>query len=141
MLLFLLALAAPSDTCNFDLPLTIYHNPDAPSMAAPLMAREAVDSLGVYVGWLFLAPGQMVPEHDHGDDEEMLMVVCGGALFRRGGSEVALVPGSSIRIPKRTRHAAIAGSDGMVAVQVYRGGAPGLRFYGWDHAKPPPPEQ
>lgn len=137
ILTLLLAGSAAVDTCRFDLPLTIRRSQDAFIMAAPLLAREAVDSLGVYTGWLFLGPGVVVPEHDHGDDDEMLMVVCGTARFRLGPDEVALAPGSSIRIPRRTRHAAISGPEGMVAVQLYRGGAPGLRFYTWDVVPPP----
>jgi mannose-6-phosphate isomerase-like protein (cupin superfamily) len=133
LLALLVALSpAPADTCNFDLPLTVHRSQDAFIMAAPLYSRATVDSLGLYAGWLFLGPGIVVPEHDHGEDEEMLMVVCGSARFRLGTEEIALAPGSSLRIPKRTRHAAIAGPEGMVAVQVYRGGAPGHRFYGWD---------
>ena len=137
MLALLLALAAPAaDTCRFDLPLTTYRNPEGTIMAAPLVSREAVDSLGIYTGWIFLGPGAVVAEHDHGNDEEMLMVVCGSARFRLAGQEIALEPGSSLRIPRETRHAAIAGPSGMVAVQVYRGGTPGLRFFGWQ-ARPP----
>ncbi|HEX9896017.1 MAG TPA: cupin domain-containing protein [Gemmatimonadales bacterium] len=137
MLAVLLALAGPAaDTCRFDLPLTVRRNPDAFIMAAPLLTREAVDSVGLYTGWLFLGPGVVVPEHDHGEDEEMLMVVCGSARFRIGDKEEALVPGSSMRIPRHARHAAIAGPSGMVAVQIYRGGTPGLRFYNWE-ALPP----
>jgi mannose-6-phosphate isomerase-like protein (cupin superfamily) len=135
-LVLALSAAAPADTCRFDLPLAVRRSQDAFIMAAPLLSREAVDSLGVYTGWLFLGPGVVVPEHDHGDDEEMLMVVCGSARFRLGDGEIALVPGSSLRIPRRTRHAAISGPEGMVAVQLYRGGAPGLRFYGWDVVPP-----
>ena len=62
----------------------------------------------------------------------MLFVICGGSRFRIGDKETALEPGSSIRIPRRTRHAAIIGPEGLVAVQVYRGGTPGLRYFTWD---------
>jgi quercetin dioxygenase-like cupin family protein len=134
-----LTLVAPVDTCRFDLPLVIRRNPDVNVMTAPLLSRAEVDSLGVYMGWLFLGPGVVVPEHDHGDDVEILMVVCGSARFRIGEQETSLIPGSSLRIPKRTRHAAIGGPEGMVAVQLYRGGAPGLRFYTWDSIPPPAP--
>jgi mannose-6-phosphate isomerase-like protein (cupin superfamily) len=132
MLALLILAAAPPDTCRFDLPLEVRRNPDVMIMAAPLTSKGAVDSLGAYTGWLFLGPGVVVPEHDHGDDEEMLFVICGGSRFRVGDKEVALVPGSSVRIPRRTRHAAIIGPEGLVAVQVYRGGAPGLRYFTWD---------
>ena len=132
MLALLILAAAPPDTCRFDLPLEVRRNPDVMIMAAPLTSKGAVDSLGAYTGWLFLGPGVVVPEHDHGDDEEMLFVICGSSRFRLGDKEIALVPGSSIRIPRRTRHAAIIGPEGLVAVQVYRGGAPGLRYFTWD---------
>src|SRR5688572_14148808 len=98
MLALLLALAA-TDTCRFDLPLEIRRSPDSTTMAAPLTSREAIDSLGMYTGWLFLAPGAVVPEHDHGDDEEMLFVICGSSRFRLGTKEIALEPGISVRVP------------------------------------------
>lgn len=141
MLALLLTLSAPADTCRFDLPLEVRRNPDAVIMAAPLTSRGAVDSLGMYTGWLFLGPGVVVPEHDHGDDEEILFVVCGSARFRIGAVEVALAPGIATRIPRRTRHAAIVGPEGLVAVQIYRGGTPGLRFFSWDPVPPARPPQ
>ncbi len=130
-LLLLLVTAAPADTCRFDLPGTMYRNPDAPQMVVPLLSREAVDSLGTYTGWIWLGPGMAVPEHQH-DGDEMLWVVCGGARFRLDGREIALTQGSSVRVPRGTPHAALIGPEGMVAVQVYRPGGAGLRFYGWD---------
>jgi len=141
MYALLIALSFPADTCRFDLPLEVRRSPDAMIMSAPLTSRGAVDSLGMYTGWLFLGPGVVVPEHDHGDDEEMLFVVCGGARFRLGDREMSLEPGSSTRIPRRIRHAAIAGPEGMVAVQIYRGGTPGLRFFTWDVVPPGDPQR
>jgi quercetin dioxygenase-like cupin family protein len=70
----------------------------------------------------------------------MLFVICGGSRFRVGDQEIALVPGASIRIPRRTRHAAIIGPEGLVAVQVYRGGTPGLRYFTWDVLPPAKPK-
>ncbi|MGH7754138.1 MAG: cupin domain-containing protein [Gemmatimonadales bacterium] len=128
--------AAVVDTCRFDLPGTVRRNPDAPILAQPLFAKEAVDSLGMYVGWLFLGPGTVVPEHEH-DGDEVLFVVCGGARFRVNGKETGLTQGASLRVPKGNRHAAIAGAQGMVAVQVYRPGGAGLRFYDWPEGPPP----
>lgn len=141
MYALLIALSFAPDTCRFDLPLEVRRNPDALIMAAPLTSRAAVDSLGMYTGWLFLGPGVVVPEHDHGDDEEILFVVCGSSRLRIGDQEIALHPGLSTRLPRRTRHAAIVGPEGMVAVQIYRGGTPGLRFFTWDVVPPAQPPQ
>jgi mannose-6-phosphate isomerase-like protein (cupin superfamily) len=137
MLALLLALSsAPADTCRFDLPGTVRRNPDAPIMVQPLFTKQGVDSLGVYAGWIFLSPGTVVPEHQH-DGDEVLFVVCGGARFRVNEQETALRQGASLRVPKGTRHAAIAGPEGMVAVQMYRPGGAGHRFYDWPEGPPP----
>jgi mannose-6-phosphate isomerase-like protein (cupin superfamily) len=132
-------LASPAlpDTCRFDLPGTARRNPDAMMMVIPQVQKEAVDSLGMYAGWLFLGPGLVVPEHQHAEGDEFLWVVCGGARFRIDGNEVALAPGSAVRIPKGTTHAALVSAQGLVAVQVYRPGGPGLRFYAWEEVKDP----
>jgi mannose-6-phosphate isomerase-like protein (cupin superfamily) len=139
MLALLLALVAiPADTCRFDLPGQARQNEDATMQVIPLYDQAAADSLGLYAGWLFLAPGTQVPETQH-DAEEMLWVVCGGARLRIGDQESALSQGVSVRIPKGARHAALAGAEGMVAVLIYRPGTPGKRFYDWRKVKPPPP--
>ena len=137
LLLALVLAPAPADTCRFDLPGTIYRNADSTVMAQPLLARAALDSLGVYSGWLFLAPGFLVTEHEH-DAEELLWVVCGSARLRLGQEEVALGPGASVRIPRGAPHAALVGAEGLVAVQVYRPGPPGFRYYDWTTTTDPP---
>jgi len=138
MLLLLLTLVtAPVDTCRFDLPGVIRQSPDGRMRAAPMYSREAVDSIGAYAGWLFLAPGTVVAEHEH-DGDEMVFAVCGSARFRVGGEEVALGQGVSVRIPRGARHAALVGAEGLVLVQFYRPGGAGLRFYEWEIAIAPP---
>lgn len=137
MLPFLLTLLA-ADTCRFDLPGAIYRSPDGTVMAQPLLDRSAVDSVGVYFGWMYLAPGALVAEHTHDDAEKMVSVVCGTARFRLNEEEIALEPGMSLRIPRGRRHAALVGASGVVLVQVYRPGGPGGRFYGWDRVPAPP---
>lgn len=141
MLPLLLALSAtPVDTCRFDLPGPIHRSPDNQIQAAPLYARGAVDSLGAYAGWLFLAPGAAVAEHQH-DGDELVFAVCGSARMRIGGEETAVTQGASVRIPKGTPHAALVGAEGLVMVQVYRPGAPGLRYYDWPLLPAPPPRR
>jgi len=95
-----------------------------------------VDSLGLYAGWLFLAPGQVVPEHTH-DADELLWAVCGSARLRVGDQELSLAPGIQVRIPAGTPHAALLGPEGLVAAQVYRPGTAGLRFFDWQRVSPP----
>lgn len=135
--LLLLLAAAPVDTCRFDLPGVMRRSPDGSQAVRPLYSRATADSLGLYAGWLFLAPGALLPEHEH-DEDEMLWVVCGSSRFRLGDGELALAPGSAVRIPKKTQHAALAGAEGLVAVQIYRPGGAARPYDGWTEVKEPP---
>ena len=112
-------------------------NPPGSVRVRPLLARGEVDSLGFYGGWINILPGGSVAEHVHAEGDEILWVTCGSASVLVDGREVSLGEGSTLRIPRGVKHASRAGERGMVAVQVYRPGAPGLRFYDWtEHSQP-----
>ena len=112
-------------------------NPPGSVRVRPIFARGEVDSLGLYGGWINILPAGSVAEHVHIEGDEILWAVCGSAKVVVDGREVELKEGGSLRIPRDVRHAATAGPRGVVAVQVYRPGGPGLRFYDWsEHQKP-----
>ncbi len=109
-------------------------SPGGDLAARPLLGPSTVDSIGVYGGWLHGRPGGLVAEHRHDGAEEMLWITCGELRLRLDGRDLDLVPGSAVRIPAGAPHSVEAGARGFVAVQVYRPGTPGLRFYGWPPA-------
>jgi quercetin dioxygenase-like cupin family protein len=129
--------AYAQETCQLPGSGTFRQNPPGTVRVRPLLARTEVDSLGMYGGWINILPGASVAEHVHAEGDEILWATCGSGTLLVDGREISLREGGSLRIPRGVKHAATAGERGMVAVQVYRPGAPGLRFYDWaEHPKP-----
>ena len=68
-----------------------------------------------------LAPGAVVPEHRH-ENEQMGMVVSGSVTFTVDGETRTLGPGGTWRIPSNLPHDLLTGPDGALVVDVF---APG----------------
>src|SRR5262245_37425414 len=65
-----------------------------------------------------LAPGAVVPEHAH-ENEQVGVLVRGSLRFRIGEEERELAPGGTWRIPARVPHEVTTGPDGATAVEVF----------------------
>lgn len=65
-----------------------------------------------------LAPGSIVPEHRH-DNEQLGLLIEGSATFRIGGETRELGPGAIWRITGGTPHEVRAGDRGAVVVDVF----------------------
>jgi quercetin dioxygenase-like cupin family protein len=109
----------------------VLRDADSTVMVSPLFAGAQVDSLGLYAGRILLLPEAAVAEHAHADAEELVFVTCGGGEMILDGVEHVLETGTSLRIPRDAQHTVMAGPRGLLAVQVYRPGGPGKRFYDW----------
>ncbi len=128
-----LACVAPTErVCVLPANGPVHRNPDATVLAAPLLSAGAADSLGIYTGWIALRPDAALPEHVHAEADEIVFVTCGGGQMIIGSVERIVTAGTSVRIPRGARHTVMAGPRGAVAVQIYRPGGPGTRFYDWE---------
>ena len=65
-----------------------------------------------------LDPGAVVAEHSH-ENEQLGIVLRGSMDFRVGEERRTLGPGGTWTIPANTPHAAIAGDDGAVVIDVF----------------------
>jgi quercetin dioxygenase-like cupin family protein len=65
-----------------------------------------------------LAPGAVVPEHRH-ENEQLGVLVSGAMTFRIGAEERALEPGGMWRIPSDTPHDVRVGPEGAVVVEAF----------------------
>ena len=65
-----------------------------------------------------LDPGAVVPEHRHAHEQNG-MVITGHMTFRVGDEERALGPGGTWRILGDVPHAATAGPEGAVVIDVF----------------------
>lgn len=65
-----------------------------------------------------LAPGAIVPEHDHAN-EQMGLCIRGSITFRVGDETRTLGPGGTWNIPSGVPHQAEAGPDGAIALECF----------------------
>jgi quercetin dioxygenase-like cupin family protein len=65
-----------------------------------------------------LAPGSVVDEHDH-PNEQVGVVLRGSLTFTVGGETRVLGPGDTYNIPSGIRHHVVTGADGAVVVDVF----------------------
>jgi quercetin dioxygenase-like cupin family protein len=65
-----------------------------------------------------LAPGCVVPEHHH-PNEQLGLVLKGSMVFAIGGERRELVAGDTYNIPANVPHSVTAGPGGGVAVDVF----------------------
>lgn len=65
-----------------------------------------------------LAPGAVVPEHSH-DNEEFGQVIAGSLELRSDGGSASLEAGQAFLLPGGVPHAAVAGPQGCRLLECY----------------------
>jgi quercetin dioxygenase-like cupin family protein len=70
------------------------------------------------LGLIELAPGSLVPEHSH-ENEQMGVLVSGAVRFRIGDETRDLGPGATWRIRANVPHEVEAGPEGAVVVELF----------------------
>jgi len=79
---------------------------------------RAVHGERITLGVVELAPGSIVPEHSH-ENEQLGMVLSGSLTFRVGNESRDLGPGGTWRIPANVPHEVAAGPEGAVVIDVF----------------------
>jgi quercetin dioxygenase-like cupin family protein len=98
---------------------------------AVLQQTAATGSPEASVGRLVLQPGAVVPEHEHADGSEYLVVLSGAAELTVDGQAWTLGPGDAVHLAKGRKHSAKVAADAkapLVAVQVYTPAGAEQRF-------------
>lgn len=73
---------------------------------------------GVAFSLVELAPGALVPEHRH-EQEQLGMVIEGSVRFRIDDEVRDLGPGGTWRIPSNHPHEILTGPDGAVVIDIF----------------------
>ena len=87
--------------------------------AVRFMRRElGVEAFGI--NWFEIPPGVAPAMHDETESgqEEVVVVIAGGGVWRVDGEEVKVRRGSFVRFDPEVRRAPTAGPDGMTFVAV-----------------------
>lgn len=79
---------------------------------------RAVVGERITLGLMELAPGCVVPQHEHAN-EQLGIVIEGQITFTVGGETRSLGPGGTWRILGGVPHAATAGPQGAVVIDVF----------------------
>jgi len=79
---------------------------------------RAVNGAEATLAAIELAPGTVVPEHNHAN-EQTGMLIRGALRFRIGDETKDLVPGSTWVIPAHVPHDVVAGPDGAFLIELF----------------------
>lgn len=124
-----------STACRLETTLPGYVSPDSQIQVTPLVSEIELDSIGLYAGWLHLEKGLKIEAHRHSDAAEFLFFTCGKGILTIGDSTIDVRKDVAVMIPAGVTHGFISGKHGVVAVQLYRPGDPGQRFYDFNEVK------
>jgi quercetin dioxygenase-like cupin family protein len=97
---------------------------------------RAVDGKEATLAAIELAPGTVVPEHNH-VNEQTGMLVRGSLTFRIGDETKELRPGSTWVIPADVPHAVEAGPEGAFLIELFA--PPRADWAGLERLEPGPP--
>src|SRR5512145_570153 len=79
---------------------------------------RAVQGAHITMATVELAPGGVVPEHRH-HNEQLGIVLKGSLVFTIGGERGELVAGDTYNIPADVPHDVVAGPNGAVVIDVF----------------------
>jgi len=90
--------------------------------------RRALSAEGFGINQIELPPGASGQEHDEAQSgqEEVYVVLAGSGTLRIDGEDVALDPGTWVRVDAASTRLPVAGADGLTFIAV--GGRPGHAF-------------
>ena len=94
-----------------------------------------VEGEGITLAVVELAPGAIVPEHRH-HQEQLGLCIRGSVRFRIDDEERELGPGGTWRIGSDRPHEVVAGPDGAVVIDVF---APARDDWQFPLREPAPP--
>jgi quercetin dioxygenase-like cupin family protein len=84
----------------------------------PTVKARAIVGEAASLAVVELAPGAVVPEHVHAN-EQLGVCVTGSVVFTIDGEERDLGPGGTWRILSNRPHHAVAGPDGAILIDIF----------------------
>jgi len=70
----------------------------------------------VTLNYIVFGPGQEFPQHDHGESEDVFVILEGSGVLKQGKVERPIKAGDVVYVPAKEVHGTIAGSGGMVCI-------------------------
>lgn len=70
----------------------------------------------ITLNYVVFAPGQEFPQHEHGESEDVFVVLEGSGVLKQGKLEQPIEAGDVVYVPAGEIHGTIAGPNGMVCI-------------------------
>jgi quercetin dioxygenase-like cupin family protein len=70
----------------------------------------------ITLNYIVFGPGQEFPQHDHGESEDVFVILEGSGVLKQGKVEWPIQAGDVVHVPAREVHGTIAGPKGMVCI-------------------------
>ena len=110
---------AQASTAELDFQPAFYDVTNLPSLEPVPGIRMSVMTGGrMMANWVRIEPGVSVPLHAH-EHEQIGLVVEGEINMTIGDETRSLVPGQAYTIPGNLQHAAVAGPQGCLVVDIF----------------------
>jgi quercetin dioxygenase-like cupin family protein len=70
----------------------------------------------ITLNYIAFGPGQEFPQHDHGESEDVFVILEGSGVLKQGEEERPIEAGDVVHVPAGEMHGTVAGPQGMVCV-------------------------
>ncbi len=70
----------------------------------------------ITLNYIAFSAGQEFPQHDHGESEDVFVILEGSGVLKQGKSERPIKAGDVVYVPAGEVHGTIAGPQGMVCI-------------------------
>ncbi len=85
------------------------------------------------LNYIVFGPGQEFPQHEHGESEDVFVVLEGSGVLKQGDVERPIRAGDVVYVPAAEVHGTIAGPNGMVCISCQA--PPDLKLYSGERDK------
>jgi len=70
----------------------------------------------ITLNYITFGPGQEFPQHEHGESEDVFVILEGSGVLKQGEMELRIEAGDVVYVPAGEIHGTIAGPNGMVCI-------------------------
>jgi quercetin dioxygenase-like cupin family protein len=70
----------------------------------------------ITLNYIVFAAGQEFPQHEHGESEDVFVILEGSGVLKQGEEERPIEAGDVVYVPAGEVHGTIAGPEGMVCI-------------------------
>ena len=87
----------------------------------------------ITLNYIVFGPGEEFPQHDHGEAEDVFVILEGSGVLKQGDIQRPIQAGDVVHVPAGEIHGTIAGPSGMVCISCQA--PPDMKLYSGERDK------